>query len=520
MKRNLATGLLSVVLLTGASTPANAVPLEKSAQKCRDGIAKFFAKAVTTADRVSTSCHAGRLSGHLPPTVDCNDLSTLQADNGGKFQKALQKLQSTIAKSCKLPTSVQVLARFASCPYPCGGAAAGGAGGASPSIDNFVEVGQCLSCMATDIMESRSEEMFGTPSIPVSGSAARCQLASARVFSKHLKTLLKERQGCQRTDDKLVGTLDLQPCDTSDLKLRIAGVLTLAQATVAAECTDSDLESLDTCGNVVADVQDCLTDAASLSGLNAFTTGYEVESLCGNGGPPDPGEECDGPGETAGCDPDCTFAVCGDGYLNVTAGEECDGGQCCVACEYAAEGTPCNDGSICTDPDACNATGSCIGSDDPDESCTPAPTEGSLLKLRDKGVKDRLSWKWGKNADPLELPDFADPINSQYTLCMYAPAYYKQLILQTGALWVNKDDKLFKYKDKLRSPHGVSSAQMKPGLMNRAKIQVKAKGANLGLSNLGAIPSSLSLQFRNPAGACFSASFAGPFSDNYKGKSE
>lgn len=46
----------------------------------------------------------------------------------------------------------------------------------------------------------------------------------------------------------------------------------------------------------------------------------------------DLGEECDGDGagnagETATCDTDCTFAVCGDGALNVTAGEACDDGN-------------------------------------------------------------------------------------------------------------------------------------------------------------------------------------------------
>jgi cysteine-rich repeat protein len=47
---------------------------------------------------------------------------------------------------------------------------------------------------------------------------------------------------------------------------------------------------------------------------------------CGNG-LPDPGEECDDGGETATCDVDCTLPECGDGTLNVSAGEECDDGN-------------------------------------------------------------------------------------------------------------------------------------------------------------------------------------------------
>jgi hypothetical protein len=37
-------------------------------------------------------------------------------------------------------------------------------------------------------------------------------------------------------------------------------------------------------------------------------------------------EQCDPIGETAACDTDCTFRVCGDGVINVTGGEFCDPG--------------------------------------------------------------------------------------------------------------------------------------------------------------------------------------------------
>ncbi|MEN9578356.1 MAG: hypothetical protein RJA70_1365 [Pseudomonadota bacterium] len=44
---------------------------------------------------------------------------------------------------------------------------------------------------------------------------------------------------------------------------------------------------------------------------------------CGNG-VLDPYEGCDGDGQSADCDADCTIAVCGDGTVNLTAGEQCD----------------------------------------------------------------------------------------------------------------------------------------------------------------------------------------------------
>jgi cysteine-rich repeat protein len=51
---------------------------------------------------------------------------------------------------------------------------------------------------------------------------------------------------------------------------------------------------------------------------------FRLSNACGNG-TVDPDEECDGGGhDTAGCDADCSLTVCGDGYVNTTAGEQCD----------------------------------------------------------------------------------------------------------------------------------------------------------------------------------------------------
>ena len=54
------------------------------------------------------------------------------------------------------------------------------------------------------------------------------------------------------------------------------------------------------------------------------------------------GEECDDGGESVTCDPDCTSPVCGDGYVNLTAGEVCDDGgaeeSCSINCDSFLNG--------------------------------------------------------------------------------------------------------------------------------------------------------------------------------------
>jgi len=57
-----------------------------------------------------------------------------------------------------------------------------------------------------------------------------------------------------------------------------------------------------------------------------------------------PDEECDG--ESAACDPDCTFSVCGDGLANLAAGEECDTGGASATCDIDCTGVVCGDGLI------------------------------------------------------------------------------------------------------------------------------------------------------------------------------
>ncbi|WP_434419678.1 RCC1 domain-containing protein [Nannocystis pusilla] len=64
-------------------------------------------------------------------------------------------------------------------------------------------------------------------------------------------------------------------------------------------------------------VEESATSAADSTG---------APSVCGDENV-DPGEDCDDGGESDECDDDCTAAVCGDGVLNLLAGEVCDDGN-------------------------------------------------------------------------------------------------------------------------------------------------------------------------------------------------
>jgi cysteine-rich repeat protein len=81
---------------------------------------------------------------------------------------------------------------------------------------------------------------------------------------------------------------------------------------------------LEVCGNGVLDPGEQCDDGNQIGG-DGCSAQCQLE-VCGNG-ILDPGEQCDFGGETAFCDSDCTVPVCGDGLVNPAAGEQCDDGN-------------------------------------------------------------------------------------------------------------------------------------------------------------------------------------------------
>jgi len=79
-----------------------------------------------------------------------------------------------------------------------------------------------------------------------------------------------------------------------------------------ADCAPSLCCGLDTCNEAL-----CGVGCGTSPGPDP-ECGNEIKEL---------GEDCDDGGESVNCDADCTVAICGDGTLNMTAGEECDDGN-------------------------------------------------------------------------------------------------------------------------------------------------------------------------------------------------
>ncbi|HEX2688820.1 MAG TPA: hypothetical protein VHN14_19490 [Kofleriaceae bacterium] len=119
-------------------------------------------------------------------------------------------------------------------------------------------------------------------------------------------------------------------CDDGNI---VNGEINGAGVFVLDQCSH-DCQSNQTCGNGILDPgEDC--DHGQLNGMPddaCDTSCHAIDYLCGNGiVDQDENEQCD-PGSTdsATCNGanagsrQCRFAICGDGYTNRSAGEECE----------------------------------------------------------------------------------------------------------------------------------------------------------------------------------------------------
>ncbi len=117
------------------------------------------------------------------------------------------------------------------------------------------------------------------------------------------------------------------------------------------ECRSS-IGACDAAENCTGASASCPTDAFEPS----TTVCRSSEGMC------DPAETCTGTSPT--CPPDLkSSAVCRPSAGACDVPESCDGvGNDCPTDLAAQDGTPCNDGDVCTRIDACHA-GTCVGSD-------------------------------------------------------------------------------------------------------------------------------------------------------------
>ena len=101
------------------------------------------------------------------------------------------------------------------------------------------------------------------------------------------------------------------------------------------------------------------------------------DPVCGNG-IQEVDESCDEGGDTAACDANCTLAICGDGYVNAAASENCDDAS------HNGEPNRCDADCFAVTVPVCGN-----GVVEAGEECEPPSSEFLRSGVRDSRVRER-----------------------------------------------------------------------------------------------------------------------------------
>ncbi|MCW5891397.1 MAG: hypothetical protein KIT14_12720 [bacterium] len=254
-------------------------------------------------------------------------------------------------------------------------------------------------------------------------------------------------------------------------------------------------------------------------------------------------ETCTGSSATCPADAKST-APCREAAGECDVAETCDGvGNACPADAFAENGTLCGaGGDLCTSGGTCES-GVCAGAGQPVvcpacESCDPGtgdcvaaprllcatPIEAgkAQLSIKDKPdpAKDQLQWKWLKGA-ATPLASFGNPVAStSYALCVFDQSGGTPSVVFRGDVpaggtcgtkpcWAATGTKGFKFASKTGNADGVIGLTLTAGVAGKAKIQFKAKGANLSsIMPAPPLPLPLLVQLQADNGTCFEAAYS------------
>jgi hypothetical protein len=161
-------------------------------------------------------------------------------------------------------------------------------------------------------------------------------------------------------------------------------------------------------------------------------------------------------------------------------------------------------------------------------TCSPDPSPGcrlpvrsgkAKLALKDKApdTRDSVKWKWAKGA-ATAVGEFGDPLASTgFVACLYDTASVLRMQLRIPAggtcganpCWKAKSGTTFVYRDKERTPDGVTKLILASGPAGKARIVLAAKGDAIPLPPLGAFALPLRFQLQGN-GQCWEAVYGTP----------
>jgi hypothetical protein len=234
----------------------------------------------------------------------------------------------------------------------------------------------------------------------------------------------------------------------------------------------------------------CTTDICVPDPLGVGTCAHQ---------PLSPGSLCDDDGK------DCTFDTCA--IENNVA-----------FCRHAplSQGSACDDHSICTQYDACDNFGSCVGTA-PILDCRVAAKSSLSIKNNERNSTDVVDFKWQRGA-ATEVFELGDPTTTTgYTFCVFDGNGLLRLSAAVPAGESCGDDPCWKahargfaYADKLRLTNGIGKLRLTAGAAEKSSVQVSGKGIFLPLPALPLTGTIRAQVVNDETGVCFESQFTTP----------
>lgn len=265
MTKNILTLGLSLVTLVASSGVAQAqyVAPNVVSALCRKDMHKIVNSITETTINEMVKCHRLRIDGDIPPAIDCNDVNN--AFSGLKISRESDKLVRRAAKACDDRADVSEPAGlgYITCPAPCGAIV----------INDYENgVAPCLLCVVEAEAEFFTSSVYGTPPVPLSKEARKCQNSVGLASSNYLSRRMAIQERCERDKEQGKEPLSLD-CKNHDPRGEIARAADNLNRAIA-RCSDEDFSSLASCGATVAASQACLLNATNLSGDLIFDAVY------------------------------------------------------------------------------------------------------------------------------------------------------------------------------------------------------------------------------------------------------
>ena len=153
----------------------------------------------------------------------------------------------------------------------------------------------------------------------------------------------------------------------------------------------------------------------------------------------------------------------------------------------------------------------------PQAGCRTPTTFKRRLRISDQ--RDIVTWRWRTTGD-IAVADFGDPVNTtDYSLCVYAgasPTRVLELKAPAGGTcagkpcWKSRGAKGFRYKDKDKTPTGVSRLVLRTKVSALADLVLRARGPLIPFPALPLTQPVIAQLIKSDGPECWEADYTAP----------